>query len=134
MPEAEVALVVRAGDPLPPYEQVRRQLEHLIRSGTLRPGRRLPPLRQLAGDLGVAVGTLARAYRELEQAGLVVSRRAAGTRVADVVPRPAADERDAALDRLVQEFVRGAIGLTTDRAQILSAVERALPREEQALD
>jgi DNA-binding transcriptional regulator YhcF (GntR family) len=65
------ALIVDTADPTPPYEQLRRQLAGLIRSGVLEPGGRLPPLRQLAADLGLAVGTVARAYRELESAGLV---------------------------------------------------------------
>jgi len=76
-------LRVDTGDPTPPYEQLRRQLAGLIGSGTLAPGDRLPPLRQLAADLGLAVGTVARAYRELESAGLVSSRRGGGTRVTD---------------------------------------------------
>ena len=76
-------LVVVTADPTPPYEQLRRQLDGLIRSGVLPAGSRLPPLRQLAGDLGLAVGTVARTYRELETAGLIRSRRGGGTRVAE---------------------------------------------------
>ena len=75
-------LVVRDDDPTPPFEQVRRQLAALVASGALAPDQRLPPVRQLAGDLGLAVGTVARAYRELEAAGAVTTRRGAGTRVA----------------------------------------------------
>jgi len=74
-------LVVSMQDPTPPYEQLRRQLAALITDGTLAAGDRLPALRQLAGDLGLAVGTVARTYRELEAAGLVQSRRGGGTRV-----------------------------------------------------
>ena len=64
-------LSVDPDDPTPPYEQLRRQLADLVEAGTLVAGERLPPLRQLAGDLGLAVGTVARAYRELEAAGLL---------------------------------------------------------------
>ena len=53
-------LRVIVGDPTPPYEQLRRQLTELISAGVLAPGDRLPPLRQLAADLGLAVGTVAR--------------------------------------------------------------------------
>jgi DNA-binding transcriptional regulator YhcF (GntR family) len=81
-------LTVDPADPTPPYEQLRRQLHDLISSGALAEGYRLPPVRQLAGDLGLAVGTVARTYRELEQAGLVTTRRAAGTRVADNAAQP----------------------------------------------
>ena len=69
------------------YEQLRRQLVGMIAAGDL-PGRRpAASLRQLAGDLGLAVGTVARSYRELEAAGLVTSRRGGGTRVA-ATPAP----------------------------------------------
>ena len=78
---ARPALTVDTGNPTPPYEQLRRQLAELIQSAALQPGDRLPPLRQLAADLGLAVGTVARAYRELESAGLISSRRGGGTRV-----------------------------------------------------
>ncbi len=75
-------LIVDTTNPTPPYEQLRRQLADLISAGALPAGERLPPLRQLAGDLGLAVGTVARTYRELETAGLITSRRGGGTRVA----------------------------------------------------
>jgi DNA-binding transcriptional regulator YhcF (GntR family) len=60
--------------PVPPYEQIRAQVETMIALGTLPPGTRLPSIRQLAGDLGVAANTVARSYRELETSGLVVTR------------------------------------------------------------
>src|SRR4029079_7006454 len=55
-------------DPTPPYEPLRRQLADLIGSGVLSPGDRLPPVRQLAADLGLAARTLPRTLRELQQA------------------------------------------------------------------
>mgnify|MGYP002724398285 CR=1 FL=1 len=64
---------------VPPFEQVRSQIAALITSGTLTSGQRLPTVRDLAADLGIAVGTVARAYRELERLGLVTSRRRLGT-------------------------------------------------------
>jgi DNA-binding transcriptional regulator YhcF (GntR family) len=63
----------------PPYEQIRLRIAALAANGTLTAGFRLPPVRGLAADLGVAVNTVARAYRELEQAGLVETRGRAGT-------------------------------------------------------
>ncbi|MEU0482026.1 GntR family transcriptional regulator [Streptosporangium sp. NPDC006013] len=67
--------------PSPPYEQVRAQLAELIGCGVLEAGARLPPVRQLAADLGLAAGTVARAYKELEQSGHVTAKRGDGTRV-----------------------------------------------------
>ncbi len=70
----------------PPFEQVRSQIASLITSGILTSGDRLPTVRDLAADLGIAVGTVARAYRELEQLGLVSSRRRFGTVVSATKP------------------------------------------------
>ena len=74
---------VDTAGPVPPYEQIRQQVTAMIETGVLVAGTRLPPVRQLAADLGLAVGTVARSYRELEAAGLVVARVRTGTVVAD---------------------------------------------------
>jgi GntR family transcriptional regulator len=96
-------------DPTPPYEQLRRQLADLIGSGVLSPGDRLPPVRQLAADLGLAAGTVARSYRELEQSGYVRSRRGGGTRVAPTPPTTATPQR--ALEEAASTYL--------DRARVL---------------
>ena len=116
------ALTIDPGDPTPPYEQLRRQLVDLIEAGQLADGERLPPLRQLAGDLGLAVGTVARTYRELEAAGFVRSRRGAGTRVAFSVPKPSARERQARLATLAATYVMKARALGASDAEITGAV------------
>jgi DNA-binding transcriptional regulator YhcF (GntR family) len=103
--------------PVPPYEQIRAQVAAMIGSGALPPGTRLPPIRQLAGDLGLAVNTVARAYRELEAGKLVTSRVRTGTVVADRAPREP-DERTAAdTRRLLTEAVR-SFAATTRRLGI----------------
>ncbi|SDJ62141.1 DNA-binding transcriptional regulator YhcF, GntR family [Lentzea albidocapillata subsp. violacea] len=63
----------------PPYEQVRVHYAHAIANRELPVGAKLPTVRALAKDLGLAVNTVARAYRELEEAGLVETRGRAGT-------------------------------------------------------
>ena len=123
---ARPPLLVVADDPTPPYEQLRRQLVELIGSGVLAAGERLPPLRQLAGDLGLAVGTVARTYRELEVAGLVVSRRGGGTRVAATQPAMSADRRQRLLRAQAEAYVRQARLLGADDDQILSAAQALL--------
>ena len=70
---------VDPGAAKPPYEQVKDQVEQLIRRGELAQGTRLPTVRQLAGDLGLAVNTVARAYKELEADRLVETRGRNGT-------------------------------------------------------
>lgn len=66
----------------PPYDQVRRQLAASIADGRLPVGTRLPTVRSLAAELGLAPNTVARAYRELHTAGLLETRGRAGTFVA----------------------------------------------------
>lgn len=77
-----VILRVDPSSPVPPYEQIRGQVASMIATGVLAKGHRLPTIRQLAADLGLAGGTIARAYRELEQGGLIVTRGRHGTSVA----------------------------------------------------
>jgi DNA-binding transcriptional regulator YhcF (GntR family) len=103
-------------DPTPPYEQLRRQLADLIGAGVLSPGERLPPVRQLAADLGLAAGTVARTYKELEQSGYVRSRRGGGTRVAATAPASSTPVH--ALEEAATAYLERAraLGLTDDDA------------------
>jgi DNA-binding transcriptional regulator YhcF (GntR family) len=116
-------LRVDTASPVPPFEQIRAQLAGLIRAGRLADGERLPPVRQLAADLGLATGTVARAYRELEAADLVRTRRGAGTRVRAAAPDPAAAER---LHAIAHEYVQAARLLGMDDARLISAIQDAL--------
>ncbi|MDQ1135481.1 DNA-binding transcriptional regulator YhcF (GntR family) [Microbacterium sp. SORGH_AS 1204] len=68
-----------AASPTPPYEQVRAQVIAAIDDGSLVAGTRLPPVRTLASELDLAANTVARAYKELEEAGYVETRGRAGT-------------------------------------------------------
>lgn len=120
------ALTVIADDPTPPYEQLRRQLVDLIEGGQLEDGDRLPPLRQLAGDLGLAVGTVARTYRELEAVGLVRSRRGAGTRVTSAVPGLTTRQRQARLADLAAAYVTRARAVGATDEEIQEAVPQSL--------
>lgn len=94
-------LALDPDSPLPPFEQVRAQLAAAIDRGGLEPSVRLPTVRRLAADLGLAVNTVAKAYRQLELAGLIETRGRQGTFVAGA---PSA-QRASAL-RAAQEFVR----------------------------
>ena len=74
-------ITLNPADPVPAFEQIRLQIEALIRAGTLLEGHKLPSIRQLAADLQTAPGTVARAYTELEATGLIEASKARGTRV-----------------------------------------------------
>lgn len=130
---ASASLSVSLDDPTPPYEQIRRQLTDLITSGALPEGTRLPPVRQLAADLGLAVGTVARSYRELEAAGLVTGRRGGGTRV-HRAPLRTPPERAAELARHAQDLVRRARLLGAGDDELRAAVERALERRDPGVE
>ena len=84
--------------PVPPYAQVRDQITTMVRSGVLPADARLPAIRHLANDLGMAPNTVARAYRELEHAGLVVSRGRHGTTVLAPATAPTLGGADGVAD------------------------------------
>jgi DNA-binding transcriptional regulator YhcF (GntR family) len=63
----------------PPYEQIRAQVAAQVETGALQPGHRLPTVRGLADELGLATNTVARAYRELEQSGVIETRGRSGS-------------------------------------------------------
>lgn len=109
--------------PLPPYAQVRDQIATMVRAGVLAPDTRLPAIRHLANDLGVAPNTIARAYRELEQEGLVASRGRHGTTVLAPAEQPEVQAEE--LAEAAAQFALEAShrGLDLDRA--LDAVRSA---------
>jgi len=78
---------VSPDDGLPVYKQIFNQIKYLVASGVLAHGEELPPIRALAEQLLINPNTVARAYRELEHAGIVVKRGTVGTFVSDA-PSP----------------------------------------------
>ena len=83
---------ITSNDGVPIYHQIVHQMKHLVASGRLAPGEELPPIRVLAEQLVVNPNTVARAYLELEHAGVVTKRHGSGTYVAESPParsRPA---------------------------------------------
>jgi DNA-binding transcriptional regulator YhcF (GntR family) len=105
----------------PPFEQLRTQVRDAVSRGALAAGAKLPTVRALADDLGLAVNTVARAYRELEADGIIVTRGRAGSFVALHGDPAQQQAQDAAL-----QFVERArrLGLSDDAA--LSLVQAAL--------
>lgn len=121
-----VALRLDHGDPTPPYEQLRRQLATAIESGLLQPGTRLPTVRQLAADLGVAAGTVMRSYAELEGEGLIVTRRGGGTTVGDSPRTLSETERRRRLAEITATFVSQARLIVVGDDEIRRAVDGLL--------
>ena len=88
-------ITISASGP-PPTEQIRDQIRGLIATGKLGADHRLPSVRQLASDLDVAPGTVAKAYRALESEGLVTTRVGSGTRVSRAAALTSKEVVDAA--------------------------------------
>jgi GntR family transcriptional regulator len=120
-----VILHLRPDSPVPPYEQLRDQIATMVASGALAPGTRLPSIRQLAADLGLAVGTVGRAFRELEHEGVIVSRGRHGTFTQEPATPPAAD-RDARLADAARSYAIAVRQLGATPDQGLEAAGRAL--------
>jgi DNA-binding transcriptional regulator YhcF (GntR family) len=121
-----VIVEVDPGSPVPPYEQIRGQLATMIAAGTLAAGDQLPPIRQLAADLGLAANTVARAYRELEGSGLVTSRVRHGTTVTAHRPALAHGEVHRRLEEAARSYATAARQLGVDPAAAERVVRAAL--------
>jgi GntR family transcriptional regulator len=120
-----VILEVDPADPTPVYEQIRAQIVRMVVAGTLAPGARLPTIRQLATDLGLAKGTVARAYEMLLRDGVVASAGRRGTVVAAARgPDPARREEE--LGAAARAFAVRATQLGIDRDDAIRAVAAAL--------
>ncbi|MFN3651879.1 MAG: GntR family transcriptional regulator [Armatimonadota bacterium] len=86
---------------VPIYQQIVNQVRHLVASGRLAPGEELPPIRVLAERLTINPNTVARAYRELEVAGVVAKRRTSGTYVSSgAAPMPRSERLALLADRI----------------------------------
>lgn len=112
-------ITVDPGGPTAPFEQIRSQIADGIRSGALDAGSRLPSIRQLAADLRVATGTVAKAYAALESEGLIITGRALGTRVA------AGQAHAARIAAAAKRYCDDVSGLSLEEA--LGAVRAAWP-------
>jgi DNA-binding transcriptional regulator YhcF (GntR family) len=120
-----VRVAVDTSSPVPAYEQIRAQVTALSDSGVLPAGTRLPPIRQLAADLGLAPGTVAKAYALLEKAGVASSHRRRGTVITDrgaLDPQRQADE----LGRAAAAYVQVVRLLGADTTRAVAAVQQAL--------
>ena len=114
-----VQIVVEPERGVAPWRQIRDQIAARVGSGELPVGARLPTIRQLARDLGLAAGTVARAYRELEAAGILHTARRQGTVVAQrVVP----DEAAAQLRVAAANYVTSARALGYGEDAAVAAV------------
>lgn len=121
---------ISLGSPVPLHDQIVGELRRLLATGALSPGDELPPVRQLANDLGINLNTVARAYRELTDAGLLAAARGRGTVVLSTTERrvaPPKEEKKRLEQSLGSALTDAKIaGLSLDETRAL--IERQLSR------
>jgi DNA-binding transcriptional regulator YhcF (GntR family) len=110
---------------VPPYEQIRAQVATMAATGVLPVGSRLPTIRQLSKDLGLAGGTVARAYRELESDGVIATRGRHGSFVSETNGNKQQEIPDDVLADAAQEFAVRVRQLGADYKRALKLAEEA---------
>ncbi len=112
---------IAAASSVPTFEQLRLQILDAANDGSLPVGTRLPPVRTLAAQLGLAVNTVARAYRELEHAEVVPPRSRAGPVVA-----AAGDNGRRRVSEAARVFAETVSANGVDHKDALSYIQAAL--------
>ena len=110
---------ISPNDGVPIYLQIVNQVKYLVASGRLASGEELPPIRTLAEQLVVNPNTVARAYRELETAGVVTKRRTAGTYVSEAGSPLARRERLKILTERVDTLLAEARQMDIDTEEVI---------------
>jgi GntR family transcriptional regulator len=111
-------------DGLPIYLQIVNQVKYLVASGRLASGGELPPIRVLAEQLLINPNTVARAYRELELAGIVTKRRTTGTYVSDAGSPLARRERLKILSERIDALLAEAHQMNVDTEELIALIEQ----------
>src|SRR5215469_5129904 len=119
-----VQIHISPTDGVPIYLQIVNQVKYLVASGRLVPGEELPPIRVLAERLLVNPNTVARAYRELEQSGIVEKRRTAGTFVSDAGSPLARRERVKILTERLDALLAEARQLGFELEEVVELLRR----------
>ena len=121
---AAVQIHITPSDGVPIYLQIVNQVKYLVASGRLAAGEELPPIRVLAERLVINPNTVARAYRELEAAGVVEKHRTAGTYVSDGGSPLAHRERVKILTGRVDALLAEARQLDIPLDEVLELIRR----------
>ena len=122
-------IVIRASDAEPVYEQNDRQIHEAVKAGRLTPGTPLPPVRQLAGDLSLNRNTVARAYRILEDQGVILTAGRKGTFVRQGAPQEVAKARVSRAERVLRRVIRTLLVDGLSRKEISDVFTTALNHE-----
>jgi GntR family transcriptional regulator len=117
-----VQIHISSHDGVPIYLQIVNQVKYLVASGRLEPGEELPPIRTLAEQLLINPNTVARAYRELELAGVVTKRRTAGTYVSDTTSPLARRERLKIVTERIDALLAEARQMKVDTEELIELI------------
>jgi GntR family transcriptional regulator len=124
----EFKVEFRSGIPL--YEQIIQQLHTLISDGELSPGEQLPTTRQLAVQLGINFNTVARAYRYLDQEGLISTQPGRGTFVLENSRRnPPHKGKKNQIEELTRFYIRKAAHMGFEQEEIKDCFEKIVLEE-----
>ncbi len=122
---SRIRLDFRSGVPI--YTQVMEQIEQLVEAGVLQPGDQLPTVRALAQELRVNFNTIARAYRLLDEAGIISTQQGRGTYILEArASEKPEDIRAQALQTLSQRFLQDALRLGYQPDQFLKILEKEI--------
>jgi len=113
---------------VPIYRQIMDQIKYSIASAAIRPGDRLPSVRQLSLDLKVNPATIVKAYSELEHEGIIHTRRGMGTFVSEQRVEIDTVEKEAILGQLAERLIVEAVQLGVGAERILRIVEAMITR------
>jgi GntR family transcriptional regulator len=117
-----IKLDFRSGVPI--YVQIMEQIKQQVASGIIKPGDQLPTVRALAQDLRVNFNTIARAYRLLDEAGVISTQQGRGTYILEI-PSDDANEklRKQSLEAIARRYIRDAIRLNSTHQEIVQTLE-----------
>ena len=121
----------QSGEPI--YEQLVRQIKHAVTTGALKAGDQLPTVRELAARLIINPNTVARAYRELEHAGLLESTVGRGTFVRISPPQIFREERRKRLQPYIDQLIAEARALNFSMKELLEQLEATLQKDKKNL-
>lgn len=117
-----IQVSIRDGKPI--YVQIVNQVKYLVASGRLQPGDQLPPVRKLAEQLLINPNTVARAYRELESARVIVTRRGSGAFVSDNGSPLARREQTRILNERIDMLLTEARQMKVDVETVIQLVRQ----------
>jgi GntR family transcriptional regulator len=122
-------ITIHASSPEPVYEQIVRQIQEAVKAGRLKAGTPLPPVRQLAGDLSLNRNTVARAYRILEDQGVILTAGRKGTFVRQGAPQEVARARSSRAARVMRRVIKALLVDGLNRKEIADVFNDALNLE-----